>query len=95
MTLQEFADIGGEAQFAEDISVLYGIDLKYIEIVNVTEGSVIIEYNIKEDDDLTTAQLQEIHDNTVTAGDLDTILGAPILDITTEIFNYASSCTPQ
>jgi hypothetical protein len=45
-TLAEFESTGGQSGFISTLSTGMGIDTSFIEITDVREGSVIIDYNI-------------------------------------------------
>lgn len=81
-TLAEFESTGGQSGFISTLSTGMGIDTSFIEITDVREGSVIIDYNIQTDANqlFTLEELKDKQKAAFESGSLN--FGTEVLDFT-------------
>lgn len=81
----EFIESGGEQIFIDNLAAGLEIPSSNVEIIEITEGSIVVDYYLIVDDqvDLSLEELKDLQTSTLESGDLE--LGGDILETTSEI----------
>lgn len=90
-TFDEFFSNGGTTTFMDRVAGSLGIHASTIKIVSVYEGSLVVNYEIENDDENALQEIQKTQTQQFATGAIN--LGAPILDVRATVSSSSQTAT--